>query len=203
MINLYNFMDGIDGIASSQAISVSLAGLLLYFLNLVGLGEFNPTLVDNFYVGFSFILAASVLGFLVWNWPPAKIFMGDVGSGSLGLLLFFQALWGVYKLNLSMSSFLLLNAVFIADSTYTLIMRALSKQKVWQAHKTHLYQRLDQAGFNRKLIFSGVAGYNLLYLLPLALLLNKQQNWSFLILVLGYAPICLLAIKFKAGQLKA
>jgi Fuc2NAc and GlcNAc transferase len=129
-INLYNFLDGIDGYASVEAIMMSFA---LYLFA----GE-NITL----------ILIASVLGFLIWNWPKAKIFMGDVGSTQLGFIL---VVLGIYLHNehrLSIIYWLILAAPFWFDATLTLFRRYRNNEKLSIAHRKHMYQRLVQSGFS-------------------------------------------------------
>lgn len=150
MINLYNFMDGIDGIAAGQVISVSLATLFFANKYLLDVDDSTRGLVFIFY---SIALAAACFGFLIMNWPPAKVFMGDVGSSVLGFLLAAQAIWGSQEYGVNFSVFLVLNTYFIGDATYTLLIRAFRRIKVWEAHKSHLYQRLDQKGISRKKYF--------------------------------------------------
>lgn len=126
-INLYNFLDGIDGYAGSEAIFLALAGWLL-------LGG------DHF-----LILLASVAGFLVWNWHTAKIFMGDVGSTLLGYTV---AIFALYYQNHGVSIFvwLILFGLFWFDATLTLLRRYQNHEKLSLAHRKHAYQRLVQSG---------------------------------------------------------
>jgi len=131
-INLFNFLDGIDGYAGMEAIFISLA---LYFFTL-----------QNYYL----ILVAATLGFLIWNWQPAKIFMGDVGSTLLG---FNFAVFAIYEQNTASFSiivFLIISSLFWFDATLTLIRRFRNKEKLAQAHKKHAYQRIVQYGFSHK-----------------------------------------------------
>lgn len=129
-INLFNFLDGIDGYASVEAITLVLAYYLFTGHNI------------------NLILIASVLGFLIWNWPKAKIFMGDVGSTQLGFII---VVLGVYFHNenkLSIIYWLILSAPFWFDATLTLFRRWRNKEKLSQAHRKHIYQRLVQSGFS-------------------------------------------------------
>lgn len=197
MINLYNFMDGIDGLAAGQVISVSIATALFANHFVLDIDDSSRGLLFIFY---SLILAASCFGFLIWNWPPAKIFMGDIGSSVLGFLLAAQAIWGSQGYGINFSVFLILNAVFIGDATYTLAVRAYRRVKVWQAHRSHLYQHLDQKGYSRKKIFLALLGYNLFYLLPLAMWVQESMEFTWLALILAYLPIGVLAYFFKAGR---
>ena len=129
-INLYNFLDGINGYAGSQAVFLALAGFVLFG-------------ADHF-----LILAVSVLGFLCWNWNKAKIFMGDVGSTLLGYNV---AIFTIYYANVESSNFwiwIILFGIYWFDATITLIRRKLNGEKLSQAHKKHAYQRLTQAGWS-------------------------------------------------------
>jgi len=129
-INLYNFLDGIDGYAGSEAIFVGLAGFVLF-----GGNHF-------------LVLVVSVLGFLFWNWDKAKIFMGDVGSTLLGYNV---AIFTIYYANQKPDNFwvwILLFSVFWVDATFTLLNRLRRKEKLSQAHKEHIYQKLTQKGWS-------------------------------------------------------
>ncbi len=134
-VNLFNFMDGIDGIAGSEAAAVAI-GLLLFAA--FGSGR-DPGLAM-----LSAAVAAAALGFLVWNWAPARIFLGDVGSVPLGYLLGFLLLsvaaHGHWKIAL------ILPLYFLADATVTLLRRLARGERVWQAHRRHFYQRAVQRG---------------------------------------------------------
>lgn len=129
-INLYNFLDGINGYAGSEAIFLSLAGFILF-----GGNHF-------------LVLAVAVLGFLYWNWNKAKIFMGDVGSTLLGYNV---AIFTIYYANQEPTNFwiwIILFSVYWFDATLTLIRRKLNKERLSLAHKKHAYQRLTQAGWS-------------------------------------------------------
>ncbi|MBI9065673.1 MAG: glycosyltransferase family 4 protein [Salinivirgaceae bacterium] len=129
-INLYNFLDGIDAYASQEAIFVA-AGLLIF--------TGNPILG---------LLIVAVGGFLVWNWPKAKIFMGDVGSTQLGFILVVLGIYFHNKIELDIFSWLVLTSIFWFDASYTLFRRWRNKEKLSVAHKKHAYQRLIQGGFS-------------------------------------------------------
>lgn len=129
-INFYNFMDGIDGIAASQAVIVGAAGGAL----LLWSGDAGGALMAG-------LIACSSAGFLLWNWPPARIFMGDVGSGSLGLLLGTLALWSERQAGPPLVLWAVLLGVFIGDATVTLIRRILAGERWYAPHRSHAYQR--------------------------------------------------------------
>ena len=139
MANLYNFMDGMDGLAASQAI---IAGITLS----IWFYQAEAVAISLMCI----VLSASAYGFLLWNWSPAKIFLGDVGSITLGGLFASLAIVGVNYFDMSFASFVILFSVFIFDATITLIRRALNKEKLWQAHRSHFYQRAAQSGFEHQ-----------------------------------------------------
>lgn len=135
-INLFNFMDGIDGLAGSETISICL-GITLC----AGLGA-----VDSRALPEALILLGASAGFLVWNWPPAKVFLGDVGSAPLGYLLG----WLLVRLWLAghWASAIILPLYFVADATSTLVLRVARGERVWQAHRDHFYQQAIRRGFS-------------------------------------------------------
>lgn len=136
-VNFYNFMDGIDGLAGGEAVVVGTGGGLL----LLAAGA--PDLA-----GLSFLIAAASAGFLLWNWSPARIFMGDVGSGVLGYLFAGLAVASENRGAVPMLVWVLLLGVFVVDATVTLVRRALDREVVFNAHKKHAYQRAVQAGWS-------------------------------------------------------
>lgn len=139
MINLYNFMDGMDGFAAGMA--------LIGFGTFAGLGLMAG---HGLFAALSLLIAAATAGFLLFNFPPARIFMGDVGSSSLGLLAAAMALWGARDAVFPFWVGLLVFSPFIVDATMTLGRRLLHGEKIWQAHKTHYYQRLVQLGWGHR-----------------------------------------------------
>lgn len=189
LLNLYNFMDGIDGIASVEAISVCVGGVICYLITGHDLFIISPLL-----------LAASVLGFLIWNFPPAKIFMGDAGSGFLGIVLgglSIQAAW------LSIESFiawLILLGVFIVDATWTLIHRVLRSQKIYEAHRSHAYQFATRIIGGHLPVTMAILVINLVWLLPIALLVVTHCINAWLGLLIAYLPLAGIAYYFKAGS---
>ena len=139
-INLFNFMDGIDGYAGMEAITI--IGIY-YFLTK------DPVLL---------MLIAIVLGFLVLNWQPAKIFMGDVGSTSLGYIVIVLAFHYSFKFDINFLTLMIPSSLFWFDATYTLIRRALNGEKLSDAHKKHAYQRLIQYGYShQKVVIIGIS----------------------------------------------
>ncbi|KLE11271.1 glycosyl transferase [Aliarcobacter butzleri L354] len=167
-INLYNFLDGINGYAGSEAIFLSLAGFILF-----GGNHF-------------LVLAVAVLGFLYWNWNKAKIFMGDVGSTLLGYNI---AIFTIYYANQEPTNFwiwIILFSVYWFDATLTLIRRKLNKERLSQAHKKHAYQRLTQAGWSHYKVTNYSIGLNIL-LFTIAFFISNifiAFLFSFVVLVL-------------------
>jgi Fuc2NAc and GlcNAc transferase len=159
-INLFNFMDGIDGIAASEAAFVSAASALLASL---GPAQSGWTMLALLTFGAS-------LGFLPWNWPSARIFMGDVGSGFLGFWLAALAIGFHSSGTLPIWSSATLAAVFIADATTTLIRRALRGEQWYEAHRSHGYQILARRLRSHFKVTSLVWLVNVVFLLPLAYL---------------------------------
>lgn len=189
-INLFNFMDGIDGLAASQALFFALAALWL-----------APEMMP--WLGYLLcVLAGSLVGFLVYNWAPARMFMGDVGSTFLGLLLALVAVLLWQSGNLGAPASLILLSPFWFDASYTLCVRILTGQRFASAHRSHLYQRLaDQLGHRRTTAaFWLLAG---LWLLPLAALAQAQRGALMWLLVpLAVAPLAWLARRFRAGAVR-
>lgn len=171
-INLYNFLDGIDGYAGMQGIFISLA--FFFFTS------------SDYYL----LLAAATIGFLVWNWQPAKIFMGDVGSTLLG---FNFAVFAIYEQNtnhIPLIIFLIISALFWFDATFTLIRRFMKKEKLSQAHKKHAYQRVVQSGYSHQKTVIFALGINLI-LFSLALWSYSNQKLMLLALVIASAMLML------------
>lgn len=167
-INLYNFLDGIDAYASVEALFIT-AGLFLFTHNSVNLA-----------------LAASVAGFLFWNWPRAKIFMGDVGSTQLGFVL---AILGIYFHNtgdFSIIYWIMLSSLFWFDATLTLFRRWRNHEKLNEAHRKHAYQRIVQAGFthSKTVYFSMMINAIILFLIYLASRMEVLVIPVFLVLIL-------------------
>ena len=166
-VNLFNFMDGIDGIAGSQATSAGLGlfALAIVFPAAAGLGAYG------------LVLAAVALGFLPWNWQPARIFLGDVGSVPLGyaigwLLLSF-ATFGLWQ------AALLLVLYFLADASFTLVRRVSRGEPIWRAHHQHYYQFAVAAGRSHAHVVVAVTAVNLLLAgLALATTLSTTASWS-------------------------
>jgi UDP-N-acetylmuramyl pentapeptide phosphotransferase/UDP-N-acetylglucosamine-1-phosphate transferase len=148
-VNLYNFMDGIDGITGVETASLGFGVAIVATISGDAVGT----------VPFALVLAAAALGFLVWNWHPAKLFLGDSGSIPLGFLtgglLIQLALAGQF------AAALILPAYYLADATITICHRALRREKIWQAHRRHFYQRAVQGGRSHAQVSLAVLAGNL------------------------------------------
>ncbi|WP_273465018.1 glycosyltransferase family 4 protein [Pseudomonas sp.] len=189
LLNLYNFMDGIDGLASVEAICVCVGASLLYWVTDHAHHAWLPLL-----------LAATVAGFLCWNFPPARIFMGDAGSGFLGMVLGLLALLAGWVNPLLFWGWLILLGVFVVDATFTLVRRLLRGDKVYQAHRSHAYQYATRHHGSHRTVTLAVAAINLGWLLPIAMVVVVFQLDGALGTLVAYVPLIVLALIYKAGE---
>ncbi|WKZ12684.1 MAG: glycosyltransferase family 4 protein [Gammaproteobacteria bacterium] len=188
-VNLFNFMDGIDGLAGTQAVFSAGSGAVIGWL-------YGAPTAACLLLGVS---GAATLGFLWWNWPPAKIFMGDVGSGFLGFVLFAVPLWMAGTSPGGIWPWVVLWAVFAADASVTLVCRILRGERPHEAHRCHLYQQLAvrwNSHGSATLLYLLV---NLLWVMPLAFLAAAHPNAGFAITATAYLPLVLLAWYMGAG----
>ena len=190
LLNLFNFMDGTDGIAASEAIFVCIAGAVL---NYHVLSDINLSTA-------SIILATSTLGFLLYNWSPAKIFMGDVGSGYLGIVIGGLSLMAAKQQSDLLWVWIILLAVFVSDATVTLIRRLLRKQKPHVAHRSHAYQHLAIRFNSHSKVALIVLSINVVWLLPIAFLVANKQLAGTTGVVVAYIPLLLAALILNAGK---
>jgi UDP-N-acetylmuramyl pentapeptide phosphotransferase/UDP-N-acetylglucosamine-1-phosphate transferase len=184
-INLFNFMDGIDGLAASEAAAIS-AGLLLF----AGLGA-SPDLALR---GLASAVIGAAIGFLVWNWSPARIFLGDVGSVPLGYVLGFVllglALRGYWKIAL------ILPLYFLADATITLARRLLRGERVWQAHREHFYQQAVRRGLGHAAVVKRVIAADLVLI---GCGWAAENGWGPISLAASAATVAALLIALTRG----
>jgi len=178
-LNLYNFMDGIDGIAATQCIVACSSAALLSW----GTGG------GSSYALFCLLLAASHLGFLIWNWPPARLFMGDAGSIPTGFLLAGLALLGAVQGQLNPLCWLVLLAAFVTDASWTLVWRMVSGQAFTRPHRLHAYQRLSRHWGSHLAVDMLLLALNALWLFPLAWAVQLWPNYGFLLVILAYLPL--------------
>ncbi len=194
-------MDGIDGIAGTQAISAGIGWLIVGKLT----GADSAALLGG-------AIAFAAIGFTIQNWQPAKIFMGDVGSAFLGYTFAVLPLIAGREIKDSSDNYSLLPFVavsliwlFVFDTVYTFFRRLLRKEKVWQAHRGHIYQKLVSEGFSHQTI-TGI--YGLISVLTLSLtifwIMYKNSTEYLLVILLGFQSIGLLIFLYliKTGKIE-
>lgn len=189
MTNLYNFMDGIDGIEGIQVATVSIvAGCL-------ALSAGDSDLAQLY-----FIAASGFLGFLMLNWPPAKIFLGDVGSGSIGFLMAVLAMIGSARGTLSLAAILILHGSFIVDTGFTLVVRIRRGERPHEAHRTHTYQKAVRKGWAHARVSGTYGLVNVFWLAPWAVFSQMAPSFELLALACAWAPLVATCWFLKAGQ---
>jgi UDP-N-acetylmuramyl pentapeptide phosphotransferase/UDP-N-acetylglucosamine-1-phosphate transferase len=193
LINLYNFMDGIDGLAGGMSV--------------IGFGTLGiATLFSNtpYLAILCFSISGSILGFLVFNLHPAKIFMGDAGSVSLGLLASALSVEGLRRDLWSICFPLLVFSPFIADASVTLFKRIVSRERFWEAHRDHYYQRLARLGWGHSKTTRFEYGIMIVASLIAYYMLKLPDDFQWLICAAWYAILGLLMYKFdQLWHLKA
>jgi Fuc2NAc and GlcNAc transferase len=220
LVNLYNFMDGIDGIAASEALfiavgAVSICWLRDWFAPMEVIAEAESIRL------LLLLLSASIIGFLVFNWAPAKIFMGDTGSTFLGFVLGMIALSSILIGVLSISVWLILGAVFLVDATYTLMRRILASKRWYTPHRSHAYQHAvsclnEGEGLCGGNFLGGLFGtsvrnahgrvclliitINLLWLFPLGCVAAFLPELEVYMLFIAWAPLVWIAYILDAGK---
>ena len=191
LTNLYNFMDGIDGIAGVQAVLYNVAMSIFSF---IAGAQDVATL--------SAILAASCAGFLIWNWPPARIFMGDTGSSCLGFVMGAMAIYVSINTEIPIWTWIILLGVFLVDATVTLIRRIVSGQRWYEAHRSHTYQILSRRWNSHRRVTLAVAFVNVSWLLPMSAGAYLLPEWSPAIALLALTPLALIAMAVGAGKIE-
>ena len=156
MLNLFNFMDGIDGLAASEGAFILLGGAALALIGA------SPRM------GPALIAGAACLGFLKWNWSRASIFMGDVGSGYLGYTIAVIALHSAQTGRVNLYAWTMLAALFLVDATLTLLRRLMLGRPIFQAHRTHAYQWVARRWQSHVRVTKAAIGINLVILFPCA-----------------------------------
>ena len=180
-MNLYNFMDGANGLAGGMAV----VGFGTYALAATAAGAGDLAVV-------SAITAGAALGFLAWNFDPARIFLGDAGSiplgflaAAIGLLGWQQSVWPFWFP-------LLVFSPFVVDATLTLVRRALRGEKVWEAHKVHYYQRLVGLGWSHRRM--ALAEYAVMVAAAVSALLFREAGWATATVLIGVWTVVYVAI---------
>lgn len=208
-INLFNFMDGIDGIAAVQAVWLLLTTATLGYVS-------DAAIAQTFLWQLQLLIAAATFGFLLFNWPPARVFMGDVGSTWLAFVMLALALASIQMGWLSYAVWIILPAVFIIDTTITLLTRIIRKERWYAAHCTHAYQHLakhwqaqqeslgedvarSRAVAQKRVVLTMLL-VNLLWLGPIAFLALSKPVWAWWLVALAYLPISIGVFLLRAGR---
>ena len=189
-INLFNFMDGIDGIAVSEATFVVSSGALLGSIVAASSGVTSAALT----------FGAACFGFLFWNWPPAKIFMGDVGSGYVGYVITVIALAATRETPVALWVWLILGGVFIIDATVTLVRRAVRGARIYEAHRSHGYQWLARRWDSHRRVTVAVLLVDVFWLLPCAGFATLHPPLAAATTALAFVPLAALAIVAGSGR---
>lgn len=192
-VNLFNFMDGIDGIAASEAIFV--AAMAAWLLSLAGYADLAS--------GWA-ILVGLGLAFLFWNWAPARLFMGDVGSGFLGFIVMAGLFLAVEQGGLKLVTALILPAAFVCDTTFTLLRRIMRGDAWYQSHRMHAYQRLAKRWGSHGWVTFALMSVNILLIGPLAWWVERylEGALAWVVLVATYAVLLVLVARLGAGRLE-
>jgi Fuc2NAc and GlcNAc transferase len=187
--NLFNFMDGIDGIAGSEAAFVTGAGAWI-----------NSQQGDPGVTAAMLCLSAASAGFLAWNWPPARIFMGDVGSGFLGLMIPMLDLTASARAPIPLQVWIILGGLFLADATVTLLRRAIRGDRWFEAHRLHAYQRLARRWKSHQRVTILFSAINLSWLLPWAWYAAETPVHANRSLVAALTPVLMFVLAVGAGK---
>ena len=188
-INLFNFMDGIDGLAGQQALFVSMGALLL--------GAGPPSGAEGWLL---YSVGSATGGFLLWNWAPARIFLGDAGSGFLGFALALAVLATSRNGSLSLWTWLILQGAFIVDATMTVCVRASRGERVYAAHRQHAYQRLARHWRSHARVSLAFSGVNIGWLLPVAAASVMRPDLAAWLALTALLPLCVVAVIIGAGR---
>ena len=192
-INLFNFMDGIDGIAASQGIYMLLAGATFSYFA-------QPAVTTNPFWWWTLAVAASTAGFLLFNWAPAKIFMGDAGSNYLAFMILALATISVSSGWASYATWSILAAVFVSDATITLLRRLANGERVFAAHRRHAYQFLSRRMASHGRATGTYLAINVFWLLPMAAWAHARPQWAWIIVIAAYLPLVALMLRLGAGR---
>jgi len=187
LLNLYNFMDGIDGIAGIEAITVCLAGGAFYWISSAASSEWQALL----------LLFVAVCGFLPWNFPVARIFMGDVGSGFLGMILGVFSLHAAWVRPELFWSWIILLGAFVVDATVTLIGRILCGEHISEAHCGHTYQYAARKYGSHIPVSLSLCAINIFFLVPVAWLVAVEKLDGIIGVGIAYVPLVAVVLCFK------
>ena len=185
-INIFNFMDGIDGISSIMCISILLGIIIAHILN-----------KSDYFPIFEILIIFSCFAFLLWNWHPAKIFLGDVGSIILGFVCALSLYWLLLEGN-TWHWVISLPMYYMLDTSFTIIKRILKKKKIWLAHKEHYYQKAILSGMkHQEVVF-------LIILLQIIIILTCYKiNNPYFVVILSFLESLGLIIYFSSKNIKS
>jgi len=186
LMNLYNFMDGIDGMAGAGAVMISSSAILVVWAS-----GFDSGLVMVLA-----LVAVCSLGFLAFNWPPAKIFMGDAGSQFLGLSFGALITATVLRDQIGLFSWVVMFGYFAGDTTTTTILRIFVTKKWYAEHRSHAYQNLARIGGSHLRVVRGVMLYHALWLLPLALWSALVPSLAPVAALLALGPVVMWTLRY-------
>lgn len=189
-INSFNFMDGIDGLAAMQAAFVTLAGAVFLRTQKSDLAALAPLVA----------LAGASMGFLMWNFPRAKIFMGDVGSGFIGfsLALIAGLSWRQYPV--SVWFWVNLNGLFLADATVTLLRRLSRAERIFSAHRSHAYQHLSRRWGSHGAVTAAYSAINLFWCLPWAWEAAREPRYGAIYALAEFSGLVAFVFVCGAGR---
>ena len=187
LINMYNFVDGVDGMASSGAVFICVALLITLLMNDSGVSDL-PVLLT--------ILAVGCFAFLLFNWPPASVFMGDSGSVFLGYIFGTLIVYSVSIGEISFWTWLVVFGYFLGDTTTTTTIRVLQEKKWYGAHRSHAYQNLARIWESHLKVTGGVLIYHLVWLLPLAIWSGSSPSGEPVAAALALIPSVFWAIRY-------
>ncbi len=182
--NLFNFMDGIDGMATSGTLYVTGAATLILVVN-----------NDHELALLSALICAATAGFAYFNWPPAKVFLGDAGSSFFSYTIAALILGSLWSDGMSLWTWLILLGYFVVDTTVTLLIRVVTVKKWYRAHRSHAYQNLARIWGDHLKMVRLVLLIDLLWLLPLAMLSVWMHEIAPLITAVAFSPIVIFAVR--------
>ncbi len=187
LINLYNFMDGVDGMAASGAIYICVVLVLISYFS--GGSSFNLSLL-------CLLLAVSCLGFLLFNWPPATIFMGDSGSVFLGYCFGVLIIKTTMANDINFWTWLVIFGYFLGDTTTTIILRIMIVKRWFGAHRSHAYQNLARILGSHIKVTGGVLVYHIVWLMPLAIWSSLEPELAPIAAAFAFLPSIYWALRF-------
>ncbi|GAB5412772.1 MAG: glycosyltransferase family 4 protein [Congregibacter sp.] len=187
LLNLYNFMDGIDGIAASQTVLVAGGLFAIGLLHGASLAFLVTAIVS----------AAAFAGFLLFNWSPARLFMGDSGSLCAGFLIGVLGMWGVQEGTVPAASWTLLMSPFLLDTGVTLLRRARHRERLTDGHSKHYYQRFMRYFSSHAAVVKSLILMQFFWLFPLSVLESFALAPAWTFTAVGLFPQLLLIVKYR------